>query len=166
MRVTPISTACSEAQKVETALLAGSLSGIHDIILILSSGLLPDALIWRTGFWGQREEGLRDLFGLLGPRSGLYLEDSMWVEGCSVLAQWWSGALRDLSSLDQGLNPCPLQWKCGVLTMEQPGKFLGVYLPLATMRPCEVLHSGHPVTQPSQAPTKSLTTSGSWITQF
>ena len=77
MPVTPIGTACSEAQKVETALLAGSLSGIHDIILILSSGLLPDALIWRTGFWGQREEGLRDLFGLLGPRSGLYLEDSM-----------------------------------------------------------------------------------------
>ena len=24
--------------------------------------------------------------------------------------------------LEQGLNPCPLQWKCAVLTTELPGK--------------------------------------------
>ena len=65
---------------------AGSLSGIHDIILVLSSGL-PGALTWRTGFWWQREEGLRGLFWLLGLRSGLCIEDSMGVEVCSVLAQ-------------------------------------------------------------------------------
>ena len=29
---------------------------------------------------------------------------------------------------DQGLNPCPLQWKHGVLTRGSPGKSLGLML--------------------------------------
>ena len=29
--------------------------------------------------------------------------------------------MRDLSSPTQGLNLCPLQWKCGVLTTGPPG---------------------------------------------
>ena len=35
--------------------------------------------------------------------------------------------MRDLSS-DQGLNPHPLQWKCGVLTTGPPGKSLLSFL--------------------------------------
>ena len=31
-------------------------------------------------------------------------------------------SLRDLSSPDQGSNPCPLQWKHRVLTTGPPGK--------------------------------------------
>ena len=44
--------------------------------------------------------------------------------------------MQDLSSPDQGLNPCPLHWKRRVLTTRPPGKsreinFNNIYHPIS-----------------------------------
>ena len=33
-----------------------------------------------------------------------------------IAAFWWGGGNWDLISPDQGSNPSPLHWKCGILT--------------------------------------------------
>ena len=37
---------------------------------------------------------------------------------------------------DQGLNPQPLQWKCGILTTGRPGKTLGISILLGFIMDC------------------------------
>ena len=43
--------------------------------------------------------------------------------------------LKGMWDLDQGSNPCPLQWKCSVLTTGLPGKSLIWLKPLLLLLP-------------------------------
>lgn len=70
---------------------------------------------------------MEDVFGRFQFRALFPIEIILSYVYCSVrhffVAGRLTGGLQDLSSLDQGSNVYPLQWKCRVVTAGPPRNF-------------------------------------------